>query len=258
MQEISTSDEIYSSPACSGYCAACGKEHMLGHGMARDYCLELMRELDEKKRIDLSASDQNADPRFSTDYLFGKARGQMFGVMVYRDTNETVGALRGFSGQYNGLWEVDGWVPPLFDVQEFENISKDTERTIKEHGRRIEQLQHDDSSRQKLIRIRKSLSRNLMKEIHSLYECTNFRGETKSLDEVFHGDKGIPTGTGDCCAPKLLNYAAKNSLTPLGLAEFYWGRANKSATRHHGRFYQSCESKCKPILGFMLCGLEEV
>ena len=87
---------------------------------------------------------------------------------------------------------------------------------------------------------------------------TNFRGETKPLNDIFQDKNGIPTGTGDCCAPKLLNFAVKNNLTPLGLAEFYWGKENKSATRQHGRFYQSCTSKCQPILGFMLCGLDEL
>ncbi len=28
-----------------------------------------------------------------------------------------------------------------------------------------------------------------------------------------------PSGTGDCCAPKLFNYAFKHNLTPISLAE---------------------------------------
>ena len=43
----------------------------------------------------------------------------------------------------------------------------------------------------------------------------------------------------------------------FGLAEFYWGRENRSGNRRHALFYPSCEEKCRPILGFMLCGLEE-
>jgi hypothetical protein len=77
-----------------------------------------------------------------------------------------------------------------------------------------------------------------------------------ALSEVFTG-KAMPTGTGECCAPKLLHHAAVHGLTPLGLAEFYIGRENRSATRAHGRFFAPCEEKCRPILGFLLCGLPE-
>ena len=96
-----------------------------------------------------------------------------------------------------------------------------------------------------------------MRDIHSLYRLTNFRGETTTLDEAFIGDSGIPTGTGDCCAPKLLHFAAQNDLRPLGISEFFWGKENISGEHHHGSFSSSCVEKCRPILGFMLCGLDE-
>jgi hypothetical protein len=96
-----------------------------------------------------------------------------------------------------------------------------------------------------------------MLDIHGLYRLTNFRGETASLEEAFIGSNGIPTGTGDCCAPKLLNYAAKNNLRPLGISEFFWGKENRSGGHRHGAFAASCAEKCQPILGFMLCGLND-
>lgn len=104
---------------------------------------------------------------------------------------------------------------------------------------------------------RKKLSRELMVKLHSLYRVTNFRAQTVSLSDAFRYDKGIPTGTGDCCAPKLLNQAAVLGLKPVGLAEFFWGKENRSGTRQHGQFYPCCIEKCRPILGFMLCGLSE-
>ena len=96
-----------------------------------------------------------------------------------------------------------------------------------------------------------------MKDIHNLYELHNFCGEKKSIYEAFCLPKGIPTGTGDCCAPKLLNYAALKNLKPIGLAEFYWGAENRSGSRQHGEYYSCCENKCQPILGYMLCGLDK-
>jgi hypothetical protein len=99
------------------------------------------------------------------------------------------------------------------------------------------------------------LSRNLMGAIHGLYHLVNFRGEQAPLMKVFLGKGAPPAGTGDCCAPKLLHHAARHGLRPEGLAEVYWGRPNASATRQHGGLYPACAEKCRPILGFMLCGL---
>ena len=39
------------------------------------------------------------------------------------------------------------------------------------------------------------------------------------------------------------------------MAEFWWGAPPKSAIRHHLHYYPSCYSKCQPILGHMLEGL---
>ncbi len=68
----------------------------------------------------------------------------------------------------------------------------------------------------------------------------------------------MPAGTGDCCAPKLLNYAAKEELIPLSLIEFYYGKDNKSGTKKHKHFYPPCTDKCGPILGFMMSGIREL
>ncbi|MBV5332457.1 hypothetical protein JZU54_02575, partial [bacterium] len=79
--------------------------------------------------------------------------------------------------------------------------------------------------------------RQWMRDIHGLYTLTNFHGEGRPLAEAFAGSGGIPTGTGDCCAPKLFNQAVQEHLTPVAMAEFYWGRENSSRTRQHGQFY---------------------
>lgn len=247
-------DHNQTNPACFGYCVRCGQVHSLAADLATAYCLKLMRTLEEKKRIDITASNENADPRFSTQYLLGKARGKMFGVLVCRDQEGSEHVLQSFSGQYNGIWEVDGWAPPLFNTAKLLDISQDVEKKIKELGSEIDHPTQDSEKKRYLLRERKSLSQNLMKEIHALYTVSNFSGKTQSLKEIYTGT-GIPTGTGDCCAPKLLNFAARSNLTPLSLAEFYWGKENLSGTRQHGQFYESCTDKCQPILGYMLCGL---
>ena len=251
---------MYSQPAemaGRGYCPACGREHSFSGQAAQAEALALMRALAGQKRVDLLAAESEADPRLGTEYLFGEARGQMFGVMVCRDAAGRRQVLRAFSCQYNGVWTVDGWVPPLFDVREFEALTGETERRIKELGAEIAGGAAPAAVIEEKRRERKRLSQRLMREIHGLYRLHNFRGETRSLAAAFIGPGGLPTGSGDCCAPKLLNYAARNNLIPLGIAEFYWGRENRAGTRQHGRFYGACAEKCAPILGFLLCGLKE-
>lgn len=241
-----------------GPCPDCHREHSFHEGDARIHCLELMQFLEQEKRIDLLAKNGQADPQLSTASLFGEARGKMFGVMVCRAADGSERVLRAFSGQYNERWEVEGWAPPLFNMEAFTRIYADIEPRIKDLGRMLQLTDRHSPQWTNLTRQRRQLSRQWMRDIHALYTLTNFRGRQRPLTEAFTGNGGIPTGTGDCCAPKLFNQAVREDLTPLGLSEFYWGRENASQTRQHGRFYPSCASKCAPILGFMLCGLGEL
>ena len=240
--------------ACRGICARCGREHTLPVGPSRAAALELLDVMEREGRIDFDSPDP--DPRLSTDYLQGEARGQMFGVLVARDRTGATVVARAFSGQYNSVWEVEGWVPPLLDTERFRRDTYESERKIKSLGREIVGLPPGAPSRELLIYKRRKASQTLMQEIHAMYRIPSFRGETVPLPLAVHGQSGVPTGTGDCCAPKLLGYAIRNRLTPLGLSEFYFGRTNRSGTREHGRFYPSCLDKCARILGHMLCGLE--
>jgi len=222
-----------------------------------DAARELMTQLAHNKCIDFASPKELACKELNTDCLYGKARGKMFGVLSCCKSSGEKQILKAFSGQYQGRWEVAGWAPPLFDVQEFSLLTQPVERRIKTLGREAQDPMLSPRSREGLLKKRKELSQQLMKEIHGLYRLYNFQGKQHSLVELFADGSGIPTGTGDCCAPKLLNFAAKNGLQPLGLAEFYWGRTNKSATRDEGYFYPACRNKCGPILGFLLCGLEK-
>ncbi len=105
---------------------------------------------------------------------------------------------------------------------------------------------------------RKNLSNQLQQQIFENYYFTNALGEQKSLGAIFENtvDMKPPAGSGECAAPKLLQHAYLNKLTPICLAEFWWGQAPKSEIRLHKQFYPACKSKCEPILGHMLVGLQ--
>ncbi len=243
--------------ACSGYCRHCERVHGLDGIRARVHARTLMEKMDRFGRLDFLTPSLQAKSDCSLHKLLGPARGKMFGVLLCRDIFEKEVVLQAFSGQLNGHWRVDGWADPLFDVEQFHRLNGPREKEIKALGRAMETFSIGSRERLELRRSRKKKSRRLMEDIFALYRVPNFRGEEHSLVEIFTGAGGIPTGTGDCCGPKLLAHAARNNLLPLSLTEFYYGRDNISASRTHKNFYPPCRSRCQPILGYMLCGLEE-
>ncbi|MBE0361438.1 RluA family pseudouridine synthase [Pseudoalteromonas aliena] len=104
---------------------------------------------------------------------------------------------------------------------------------------------------------RKTLSKNLQKKLFAQYQFLNANNEVRDLNTIFSilPERIPPAGSGECAAPKLLQYAYKHHLKPIAMAEFWWGAAPKSAIRQHKNYYPSCYSKCQPILGHMLEGL---
>lgn len=104
---------------------------------------------------------------------------------------------------------------------------------------------------------RKQLSTKLQKKLFKQYRMLNSAGVEKDLIELFQNAPYPmpPAGTGDCAAPKLLQYAFKQNLKPLAMAEFWWGQSPKSEIRQHKNFYGACSGKCQPILVHMLDGM---
>ncbi len=238
----------------SGYCQKCNSLHTLPAGNTEKAAQQLVKRLQQVGSINIFAPDRENDATLSLDALFGKAGGKMFGIAEVLDKQGKSNFLYAFSGQYNGRWLVPGWVPPPFDTKRFYAIYNKQEPEIKAVGREMENLPQKGQEWQLLRKKRRQLSRRLNAEVQALCHLHNSLGEEASLPQIF-GSKGIPTGTGECCTPKLLDYAAKNGLIPVGLCEFFIGSATRSGSCQHGYFYAPCKSKCQPLLGFMLCGL---
>ena len=117
---------------------------------------------------------------------------------------------------------------------------------------------------------RKRRSEALQQWLFEQFVFLNGRGERKGLKKLFErptpkalplgrgvagAEKAIPSGAGECCAPKLLQAAYQLGLEPLAMAEFWWGASTPDHYRQPGAFFPACRSKCYPILGFMLQGL---
>ena len=171
--------------------------------------------------------------------------GKMFGVLIYEG-----GYLAAFSAKLDGSYDHEGFVPPVYAMTD-EPIG-----TSKEESRRLQKL------------------------LFANYNFVNGKGETKNLLEIFKDEKVVspddwfgkelknervkelkseripPSGAGECCAPKLLQYALTHGITPLALAEFWVGAPSRTEIRQEGAFYAPCSGKCVPILRHMLEGLE--
>ena len=171
---------------------------------ARSYCLKLMEELDNSK---LGAEFRK------------KGCGRMLGILVCTDGT----VLKAYSGEPDLQSGFEGFVPPVFDVQKYNSILESYDRII------------HSSDDHRLI------SRRCWDELKALYRFNCYDGLSRKLDDVF---PNAPSGTGDCCAPRLLSYAYGNNKEPLSICEFFYG----DGTMVHKSFCTPCDSRCKPIL----------
>lgn len=105
---------------------------------------------------------------------------------------------------------------------------------------------------------RKFKSAALQQYLFEQYQFLNSAKEIKNLSEIFAKttEQNPPAGSGECAAPKLLQYAFLHDLKPIAMAEFWWGQSPNTEIRKHKQFYAACQGKCKPILTHMLEGIE--
>jgi len=138
---------------------------------------------------------------------------------------------------------------------DYKHLSKQWQEKLNEaeieynnHKNRIDQLKQE----------RKKRSAELQQQIFNQYQFLNIRGEQTNVGDIFAKTPQMvpPSGAGECAAPKLLQYAFLHNMQPIAIAEFWWGQSPKSEIRKHGNFYPACRGKCKPILGFMLKGMD--
>lgn len=169
-------------------------------------------------------------------------QGKMFGVLVVEKNGE-YSYLRAFSAQLDSSYIHYGFVPPIYLPKQMP------------YGKNKEE------------------SQRLQRLLFASYQFTNVSGEQCDLLTIFRTEKTIispkdwfsgiksssstlpPSGAGECCAPKLLQYAFLRGYRPLALAEFWVGKSPINELRREGYFYAPCSSRCVPILRHMLKGI---
>ncbi|WP_233612020.1 RluA family pseudouridine synthase [Corallococcus sp. AB045] len=96
-------------------------------------------------------------PGLPSSILQGPDGGKMFGVLVVRQPDGTLGVLRAFSAMLAGRWDVPGFVPPVFDREARARVESVADTTVKALLARAEawstseelrRLREDDDARQ--------------------------------------------------------------------------------------------------------------
>ena len=191
--------------------------------LARHYCMELISGIEDGPVI-LKQISQESEER--------KGHGVMIGALVCVNADGERVVLEALSGisvaALRPLRQAQGPQGPR-------GVGEPVEPHLKEQ--------------------RTKLTTESLLNVFSLYTFTRFDGKKITLNEIIqaHGGKLPPTGTGDCCAPKLLSYAFEHNLTPISMDEVFYGRDTKNKT--NGTSYPPCDERCGYILPYIL-GLE--
>ena len=139
--------------------------------------------------------------------------GKMYGVMIV-ESEQSLGFLAAYSGLLEGRNDWPYFVPPVFNAQQPDGYFKTREREISRISRASRNSKASSNSRE--------MSQELQTWLFHQYKLLNARGEEKDLLEIwqdYHSSPRIrkkyplpPGGTGECCAPKLLQYAYLHQL----------------------------------------------
>lgn len=182
-------------------------------------------------------------------------RGKMFGVLVYQKKEDVeIGTLRAFSAMLDGSYWHEGFVPPVYEVRmdEVVGTNRDDSRCKQQWLFSQYRFLNALGEEKNLLDIFRDAPPILSIEE---YFARDAKGADSTLSSTSDAHVRIPSGAGECCAPKLLQEAYHMGVQPLCMTEFWMGASPKDELRIEGQFYGACTGKCKPILAHALRGL---
>lgn len=144
-------------------------------------------------------------------------------------------------------------------IRESQYLKAELKRTKDYWAQKVREAERPNEALREKIELlmseRQARSQALQQWLFGEISFLNAKGERRGLCDIFEGAVP-PSGAGDCCGPKLLQYAYLHQLRPLCMAEFWVGASPHDEIRTDGHFYPACRSKCLPILTFMMEGLQ--
>lgn len=210
--------------------------------LALEYCKEIISLLNEKKLSIVYTTEKVSEERFEN--------GIMIGVLVARNSlqqNKILFTVSGISRKIEGKFRDAIFIEPIVSSKKIMSALQKNDKEIhslteKLKSCRIENIQD--------LQLRRSLlTSESLERVHELYSFYCSDGKIRSLKQICRSQLP-PTGTGDCCAPKLLNFAFENNLIPVSMCEVFYGKANEK--KQPGVKYSPCDERCGLILPEML------
>ena len=156
------------------------------------------------------------------------------------------------------------FVEPIVSSEEIENALSKNDEEIHRLSEKIKELKkipltEENNSELKILNCKlKKLCDESLEKVFALYKFHCIDGKVRPLKEIcekYNHGKLPPTGTGDCCAPKLLDYAFSHNLKPISLAEIQYPLPKNTAhcsllTAHY--VIPPCDERCGILLPAML------
>ena len=222
---------------------------------ARHYCQKLISQI-ENGEVFLK--------QVGRESLERKDQGVMIGSLVCWDKKEKKRIiLYAVSGNNKQLIPVntnskDLFVPSIVSSEQIDQALKENDKEIHELTEQINELTFINKAspqRARLLKKRTALTNSSLQKVFHLYLFTKYDGRKLSLNGIIksHNNHLPPTGTGDCCAPKLLSYAFEKDYEIISMDEVYYGRETKN--KKNGISYAPCDERCGYILPSIM-GLE--
>lgn len=185
--------------------------------------------------------------RSRADWMTEVEAGKTLGVLIVQTDEGGLAFLAAFSGLLGGENRTDYFVPPIYDLLTPGGYFQREQARISsmEAGAEASAALQDWLFHQYQCLSATGERADIMDIFLRYYRATTLRPEHLARNAASHH---IPSGTGDCCAPKLLHYAFAHKFRPLAIGEW---------TSRGGRihFRPACQGRCRPLLWFMLQGV---
>ena len=231
---------------------------------ALNHEIEVLKQSDDYEK----AIKKFADLKVEAQQVVAEAQQKMAIAKRLRDERRKEKAIVSEDEQREMIRESQYMKAELHRIKKrYTALLQEAEAEVEAYSSRIAGLKND----------RKLKSDHLQRWLFSQFTFLNAQGEHSDLLSIFRnyyilnrpqsvfamhfatvGEQITlfpPSGTGECCEPKLLQYAFTHGMRPVEMAMFWWGKPPKTEIRQHGQFYPACNGKCKPLLTWMLKGM---
>lgn len=178
----------------------------------------------------------------------------MIGSLVCRSSNNEKVKLFAISGSTKKITKnIEDdliFVDAIVCADEIEKALEKNDSEIHSLTDTINSFSGPEEILESLKKKRLLLTSQSQKKVFDLYSFHCIDGKIRTLNEICKNNFP-PTGTGECCEPKLLDYAFRNNLEPISMAEILFMRDGTNEEQNQ-KTIPPCDERCSLILPSIL------